>query len=295
MITRRNLMSAAGAVSLCAGRMAYGAVPAFRPERIEQAYEAFIRLIGSLSPGTVYESYSGVVFGVVPGAAAAPLLRFQGITKTVWSGLDGGGLRSRRYDVMVFSDYLTRSAVTAFKNPMTDWEVDVPVVATGPESLDHSVELMRVGRRAMYSPNNWQQSGATLSHGYEVAFSYPHPLKPAVWPDASPGERGFSTIATTSEAPVQTLLDPNVDSARATRHWLNVTSWSPWLKLGQMPGSLAWRARGEKGVHVNELPEEIRARVGREVPGFFEAQEPWSERRDEFQQYIQSQAPKPVA
>ncbi len=291
MINRRSLLGAAAVASLGSAPAARGAVPEFNHQRIEQAYEVFIRLIGSLSAGTVYEAYSGVLFGVLPGAPAAPLLRFQGITKTLWSVLDGGALRSRRYDVLVFSDYASRAPITRFSNPMSGVEVDVPVVATGPESLDHSVELMRLGRRAMYSPGNWKQSGATLTHGYEVAFSYPHPLKPEEWPDASPGEKGFSTIATTSEASLQTLLDPTVDSARAVRNWMNVSSWSPWLRMGQRPGALLWRARGEKGVPAGELPADVKARITQEVPRFFELESPWSEKRDEFLQYTRSRTP----
>lgn len=261
----------------------------FDPMQPDESYEVLIRLIGSLTTGIVYAAYSGVLFTVSPGAAATPLLRYQGITKTHWSSLPDGGMRSRRFDVMTFADYKTRAPITRLLNPLTAESLDVPVIASGPETLDHSRELLALGKRAMYAPGNWQQSATDIIHGYELAFTYRHPLQPKDWPKASPGESGFATLATTFEAPKSAALDRRVSSARALHTWVNVTSWSPWLHMGQRTGSLLWRGRGVKGVEFKDLPQDIVSEVANHTADFFGNDEPWTTRRDEFQQYIQAQ------
>jgi hypothetical protein len=260
----------------------------FDPAQPDQAYEVLIRLIGSLTTGIVYAAYSGVVFVVSPGAATTPLLRYQGITKTHWFSLADGGMRSRRFDVMTFADYKTREPITRLLNPLTAEELDVPVIASGPETLDHSRELVALGKRAMYAPANWQQSAAEIIHGYELAFTYKHPLQPKDWPKASPGESGFATLATTFEAPKSEALDRRVSSARALHTWVNLTSWSPWLHMGQRTGSLLWRGRGVKGLERKSLPQVLVSTITNHAGDFFGPDEPWQTRRDEFQQYIQS-------
>ena len=260
----------------------------FDPSRPDEAFEVLIRLIGSLKADIVYESYSGVVFTMLPGAATTPLLRYHGLTKTHWSTLADGGVRSRRFDVMTFADYKTRAPVSRFLNPLTAKEVDVPAIASGPETLDHSRELMAVGKRAMYAPANWQESATAIIHGYELAFTYPHPLQPEEWPEASPGKNGFATIATTFEAAKSEVLDRGVSRARALHTWVNVTSWSPWLHMGQRPGSLLWRGRGVKGLEPEALPQDVVREIVQHTANFFGADEPWRTRRDEFLQYTQS-------
>lgn len=294
MATRRDVLVAAAA-SMGASVAARAASRSFDPASTDQAFEVLLRLIGSLSPRTVYENYSGVIFAHTPGEPAAPILRFRGVNKTVWTSLPDGAMRSRRYDMMTIQDYASRSSITRFRNPLTGDELDVPIIAFGPETLDHSLELMRQGKRALYAAANWQESGPNLLHGYEVAFGYPHPLQPKDWPKGSPGERGFSTIAISHEAPKAELLDRKASSVRAVRSWINVASWSPWMNMGQRPGALIWRGRGIKGVAIDEIPAGLRSEIERAAPGFFESSEPWAERRDEFRQYMQANRPEPAA
>jgi hypothetical protein len=296
MGTRRDLLAAIGAsaalitADAASPEVADRGAVRFDPSRLDEAYEVFVRLIGSLTAGIVYEAYSGVVFTMLPGAATTPLLRYRGITKTHWSSLPDGGLRSRRFDVMTFADYKTRGRVERFTNPLTSEEVVVPVIASGPETLDHSRAAMELGKRAMYAMTNWQESATAIIHGYEVAFTYPHPLQPKEWPKASPGENGHATIATTIEAPKSELLDRRVACARALHTWVNVTSWSPWLHMGQRTGSMLWRGRGVKGLELKGLPQDLVAEVVNHSADFFGDGEPWQTRRDEFQQYIQSRS-----
>lgn len=75
--------------------------------------------------------------------------------------------------------------------------------------------------------------------------------------------------------PRAALEDPALSQVPVTYGWTRLGPWLPWMKLGTRPGGLLYVAQGNKRASVDELPEDIRARIARHYPEYATAPAQW--------------------
>ena len=113
------------------------------------------------------------------------------------------------------------------------------------------------------------------------AFSYPNPFQPDEWPKESSGAEAYWDSHYIYMAKINDVVDPETTQAPAYIQLQNMTSWSPWLRMGQIPGRSWGRGFGKKIAGVDDIPAFARADLERRHPQIFEL-DSWTDLVDEW-------------
>jgi len=241
----------------------------------QDSLNVYAKLVGSTAAESVHYCYSGTIYGVIPGELSRPVLDFAGLVKSVWWPNDDGTFSQRVYDVGYYADMDSGEPVEEFLNPYTN-KLNQPVhFRVGPNEFTRKAE-----RRDLKVSGNdiWLQE--------TLALEMPNWLDPEEWPLASTGETVRFRYIETYRGRISDIENPEISSAPSLFSWSALTDWYPFMLMGQRPGHLHWLGLGRKISSFAEMSIQTLNYFEANLPEYLETDEPWTERSNNYEQYM---------
>jgi hypothetical protein len=183
-------------------------------------------------------------------------------------------------EVTHYTDYETGELLETLVMPFTGREVAVPSFRHGPALSRTAIELDESER---YAPRQGSTEGEyapagtvlmTKSLGFESIDNgdlfLRHEEYGRVYPDNAQRASLFYRESTLWSAPLADVLDLEQAMVRSTVSYAAMTSWRPWMQMGDLPGHTASNGVGHRVRAVDELPADFLAFTERVHPGFLD-------------------------
>lgn len=288
MIARRHILHlglGAGALPLvgCEG------ATAARPLYDGDPFTAYIKTIGTLETRDVYVWFTGVLWGMLPRVATAPLCGFQGLARHRWRAHGDGSYSQTAYDVGFFSDLETGKPADVIANPLTGESVRPFHNSYGGFEQVHTRAAFtqgQDGREAKASQLNWTTASNQVVLTERMTGNVPSKVPPETWPRETSGPINFYGGETSYAAALPALNDPNVTTLPYTLFWSSFAPWEPWLMMDGAKGACQWRATGMKLARAEDAGSDILDFVEQAEPGYFGDEAPWEGYRSATDDYI---------
>lgn len=217
--------------------------------------DAFVKVRCSTDGQPTFITWQGSIFGFVPGKPRQRLFRMVGVSVGRCQEVEPGVWEFVSRELTYYLDPETREMLQTWRNPWTGEECPVMHVANqfvgGKFRGEFSAEV--------------EAGNATFL--FDIFPTYPNPLAADDrFAPYSPQSTYQAVELFKFTVPLADLLNPDCPSVSwLILAWDRVGPWLPWMKMGDLPGSLVYSACGEKVSSVTELPpllqEEIRTRV----------------------------------
>lgn len=226
---------------------------------------AMIRMRGSLSGemviGWVRARRFAVSQGVIEpvcGFVAATLSRFTRVSDDLYSAV--------MLEITHYTDFHTGELLETLQMPFSGREVRVPAYRFGPETVRFAVNL---DEKTSYAPvpgtteREFAPAGSVLMtksieqvplDGDELCLR--HEEYGRVYPDAADYPSMFYKESTLWTAPAREVLAGNAPSVNAGVFYAAMTSWRPWMQMGEIPGHTTSNGIGGKVASMDQLPED---------------------------------------
>ncbi len=257
----------------------------------EDNLRAYVKLRGSLVAQTVLKWSRGTLFCLIPGQTPRPLLGYQTLVRAFWEPAPAG-FQYRYYNLGFFSDLDTGAAVDVFENPYTGRKVRPMTLRDGPAGAVYTSRGLQMPGQSFAELADrppfilpWVVSGDDIWVSFGFGGERDSPLTPDEWPLASTGERLHSYTQVTYQGRVSELQDSAVNSVAYRFISLGITSWLPWLLMGQRPGFLLWHSMGRKISSLDETSPVLRAFLAARFPDFLTSSAPWASNEDVWTRY----------
>ncbi|MEQ8514504.1 MAG: DUF1838 family protein, partial [Chromatocurvus sp.] len=179
-------------------------------------------------------------------------------------------------EVSIYTDFETGELLETVKMPFTGRTIDVPVHRFGPTRLRFAVSL---DESEHYEPapgtNQGEFAGAgsvamsksiALDDVGEDSLVLRHEEYGRRYPDGSDIPSMFYRESTLWSAPLQEVMDPARNSVASEVSYSAMTSWRPWMQMGDIPGHTASNGFGRRAFTVDELPADYRRLLGKVHP-----------------------------
>lgn len=263
-LPRRSFLFAATGAFVLGGTALADTVPAGSPDLADpaEALRTLLRMQGRLDGRDAPWWYFGRIYGLVPGAAPIPLVRFEGLEIQLLTPVADGEYAATGVTTSFFLDWQTKQLLETFANPVTGRTNTVkPNMiggVPGKPAAFYSVRGVRPGR---VSVADWKPDGLRLSFDY---------YDDAVWvsndrtyPPGLPQPMGESSVARARRAE---LFDPALDFVPASFSSTYFAPWPAWMEMQGQPGFVVWHADGLKLPSVAKLPPHFRAWMDKRHP-----------------------------
>ncbi len=142
--------------------------------------------------------------------------------------------------------------------------------------------LPRTGKPFNYP---WRTVGDTLVMTKATYIDVPHFLAVDEFPGASSGPRLRVASHSTLTSNLTDLADTRMASVPAVFSYTALSSWLPWMGMGQTPGHVLWAESGRKLAGLDDAPGDLLAALRRVHPAWFQRPEPWPEFTNMFLQW----------
>lgn len=243
---------------------------------LRREIDAYMKLTARTDAGTASYWHTGFVYGVVPGAALLPLMRYAGLYR-IHVEPDGARYRTTTVDGVVFESVDSARPLDTFRNPVTRRSVPVQHLFEGPLTFrvsDGSEQLLAAPANGGVSlrPRAWRTLGpqAIVSRDIHADVSAA----------AKPHRRGSSPqlmVLATFQGEIDELRSAKTNSvARTLLSQEFAGPWWPWLGMENRPGTLVCCGTGQKiAPDLSDLTRAMRARVAAHHPAVLESVEHW--------------------
>jgi len=231
-----------------------------------QNLEAFTRVFADTNPDNATVGwFGGTVYAVVGDSSKViPLLGLEGVGTMRAQPIDGGGFRIFNRELAFYKDLRTGQFLDTWQNPLNGKEVEtfpmhnMTVNAETAPILKFDVEGTEI---SMPFPSTWQFIGDNAFSTFEIHTSVPSELQPDEWPVESPGPMTRISEMFMRHSKTSDLLNPELTSVPYSGSWTRLSSWYPWMLMGQQEGHLFFRAYTAKLNSAEELPPEFLAKA----------------------------------
>ena len=179
-------------------------------------------------------------------------------------------------EVSFYTDFETGEPVDSLIMPFSGERVSVPVHRFGPQRVRFAVRLDETEEfvpRAGTSQAEFAAAGSvsmTKSIDVDAVRGGNLILRHEEYGRRYPGDSDIPSMfyreTTLWSAPEQAVLDPAVSTVDAEVAYSAMTSWRPWMKMGDIPGHTFSNGFGRRARSIAELPGEYRAFVDRVHP-----------------------------
>ena len=268
--TRRRLCQSllAGAALLGPGMLPLRASAAgeLDLDREPDLLRALVKMRGSLDSQLVIGWLRAKRFAVsrgriepLCGFVAAVFSRFRRISEELFE--------ATVLEITHYTDFETGALLDRLDMPFAGHEVEVPAFRFGPANTRYAV---RLDEREEFEPEPGTTQGAfspaasilmTKSiHRERIhagSLYLRHEEHGRVKPKDSDSPGMFYKESTVWSAPLDEVLDPNVTRVDARVNYSAMTSWRPWMYMGDIPGQTASNGFGARARSVADLPEDF--------------------------------------
>jgi len=211
--------------------------------------------------------WQGNVYSRIPGERDRNLFRIQGINIRACVTLphkDGSyGYRLVSREVMLYLDPETHEILRRWNNPWTNKTVEVLHVANDPVNGKPRFANQPEGG---FKLNGIFKGGKVIT-SFEVPLFYPNPLG---------GDYQTYVGGTYHAMEMVNFFVPEAELLDSTRNkindvsisWARLSSWLPWMEMGDRVGLLVFHSAGLRLSHWDELPAVIRQEIETHLPQF---------------------------
>lgn len=222
-----------------------------------------------------------------------PLYTMNNLNIRRWDPQSDGSYKVKVFECGTLSKFDTEEPLDQWDNPITGERIKAHHFRGGPLSLTVGSDgSISTGAAATVKPEplNFQFIDDSIYMLQASAFSYPNSFQPDEWPKESSGTQAFWDSHYIYMSKIDDVTDPETTQAPAYIQLQNMTSWSPWLRMGQTPGRSWGRGFGEKIASVDDVPAFALADFERRHPQIFDLAS-WTELYDEWGEYKKENAP----
>lgn len=193
------------------------------------------------------------------GFVAAAFSRFRQVSDSLFEAIV--------LEITHYTDFETGALLDRLAMPFAGHEVEVPPFRFGPASTRYAVRLDEGGE---FEPDpdttegDFSPAASVLMtksihreriHGGSLYLR--HEEHGRVKPKDSDLPGMFYKESTIWSAPLDQVLDPNVTRVNGRVNYSAMTSWRPWMHMGDIPGQTASNGFGERARSVADLPEDF--------------------------------------
>jgi hypothetical protein len=255
----KTLLALLASATMCVGSAAKSP-PRLSPANPDDAIRLQQKLWCSLEDGkAVYLWSQGSVYGRRPGERDRKLFNFQIWNARACRGFKdpqrGYGYRSVSREIMLYLDPETNALLKTWRNPWTDEVVEVVHTQNDPVNMARvQYALGEDGKSAKFDAHFI--NGRVL-YANEAPLYYDNPLGGAY--QEYVGGHYHATEMLNVYVYEKDLLDSSVLTLpRWSRSWKRLSSFLPWMRMGDRPGMLIFSAVGQRVNSIEELNEPIK-------------------------------------
>lgn len=275
--TALSLPALARAVALAAALAAAGATAGqLKLDTPAENLAAMRKFQCSLKDGEVITWYwNGWAYSRVPGEPDRQLFRVEGMNIRQCGPLGDakdGSFKMVTREVLLYEDPKTGEVLRNWDNPFTGRQVKVVHVANDPVNQ----RVGPVDRAGQPFRPAFQENGSQWWLTSTVPLLYRNPLG-GDYQDYV-GGKYHATEMFNYFGDVKELADPRRASASARVGWVRLSSWLPWMEMGDRPGLVYFNTAGRKLDRYDDMPASFRAEIHANYPAW-EAPPPLDDER----------------
>jgi hypothetical protein len=234
---------------------------------------------GSLGPDLVVGWVRAKRFGVSQGRVE-PVCGLVSATFNRFKRLSDDLAEVLTLEITHYTDFETGQLLETLVMPFSNQKVEVPAYRFGPAKARFAVRLDEREDFAPAEQTTEQEFSPAGSVLMTKSIDPPqlrrgnlflrHEEHGRVYPTDSTLPSMFYKESTIWSAPIDTVLDADVLNVDSSVAYSAMTSWRPWMKMGDIPGHTSSNGFGGKARSVSDLPEDF-LRYTRQVhPGLLD-------------------------
>jgi hypothetical protein len=227
---------------------------------------ALRKLHCTLEDGKVVTWYwNGYAYARVPGEPDRQLFRVEGMNIRQCGPLGeavDGSFKMVTREILLYEDPKTGEILRDWDNPWTGKSVKVVHVANDPVNQRIST-TDRNGRPLVVS---FEESGGQWWLTSTVPLFYRNPLG-GDYQDYV-GGKYHATEMFNFFGDVAEMANPRIKSTATRVGWVRLSSWLPWMEMGDRVGLVYFNTAGRKLGGFEELPERFRAEIKANYPAY---------------------------
>lgn len=282
-LTRRaalvELGTGLGAASLLAGGLAprlaaAGGASALDLDQAEDNCKALIKLQADLSGKPAMGGFPGSAWAWVPTEGNYHLFNTYGVgVSRVEYHAAESGWRFYHREAQLYLDPKTNEVLNSWLNPWTERRQEVMHVFN--EHVNRFYPLTSGGRFAF--PWAYEKNGDDLVFRISVFRCEDSPMPRKDYPLQSQNDKYQTTELWGMIGSMKEVMNPQVTSAHCVTSWARISSWLPFMEMGNRPGQMVFHSHAYKLMRgVADLPANIRAWFEKNAPEYFEAPKVWT-------------------
>lgn len=316
MLSRRKLLrtlgmaaGGAGLLGACGGNASTAEAEAAAPAALDlnlrdpgQSLLHFTRIFGDTNTENVTVGwFGGTVYSVVGDSSKVqPLLGLEGIGIMRVQPLDDNRFRVFNRELAFYKDLRTGEFVDEWQNPLNGRQVEtfpmhnMTVNAETAPLLTFDVEGTEI---KVPFPATWNTVGNNVFSTFEIHTSVPSELQPEEWPLESAGPMTRISEMFQRHVRLSDLQNADLTSVPYTGVWTRLSTWYPWMLMGQAEGHMFFRADMAKLNSMDEVPAAFLAKAEKDYPEYLEAPslDSWGKPNDStFNMYKRERKPQSV-
>lgn len=220
---------------------------------------------------TRYGVWEGKLYSRAPGEKDRHLFNVIGINvrqcEAHQDDARGAGFRSVSREIMVYLDPQTNNIIDRWRNPWTGAMVDVIHVANDPVNMRSPIYL----RTADGSPLTvrLRRYDDTLVSSREIPLFYTNPLG-GNYQEYVGGTYHAMEIFNTYYRADDFLDDQRTRIGESRISWQRISSWLPWMQMGDRPGVMIFNATGYSSFERERIPTRLLQILNERFPAYLQ-------------------------
>jgi hypothetical protein len=267
-----------------------------------QNLKAFARVFVDIDPTKVAVGwFGGTVYSVIGDSSKIePLIGIEGIGLTRTRPGDSGVYQVFNRELAFYKDLRTDDFIDNWTNPLNGESCEIFPI----QNMTVNAEMSPIMKMDMegtmveypFLPP-WTFLGGYANSTFEIHASLPSELKPDKWPRESSGPMTRISEMFMRSCRIDDLANEDLTSVSYVGTWTRLSSWFPWMLMGQAEGHLYFRCYISKFNDLESLPATFLAKAEKEHAAYLEPPsfDSWGQRNDStFNMWKKLRKPVPV-
>ncbi len=209
------------------------------------------------------------LYGLVGDNNIVPFFSMNNYVVQKWEPAGDGTFNLKHYEVGYYCDFDTDNPISNWHNPIVNKTVELEPFILGPVFRSYTPKGI-IAPGLAPNPMRINVIGDRVFIPAQSIEKFPNIFTPKEWPEYSSGPTIFWDSMYTFSARIADVIDPQIMGAPAEMHMQNLTSWQPFLRMGQTPGRSMARGFGSNISGFDALEPHVRAAFEKYTPEIFE-------------------------